>query len=556
MIHAESIVVMRKDKIGLAVFMSLLIMPVGLCAQQRSMTEILAIAQQHYSEKGSAIGTRAATTVEMIPSSCFIQLRDDHESFYLCNMPDAGFVLVSADQEMPEILGYSKTSIDPAKGLPPGLLHVMNSYVGMSVNDPITKAPFSAQTQVGPLLTTTWDQGTPYNNMCPRDGATRSMTGCVATSAAQLMKYYKWPTVTPSGKIEYTTNSKKINVSIDLSDYKFSWDLMLDAYKEGAYSNAQASAVAKLMYAIGAACQMDYSNAESGSSLLYCVQGLNQYFLYDNDMYLLLGDFVQAEQWNQLIIDELEQSQPVLMSGNTADAASGHSFVLDGYKTEGGNLYYHVNWGWSGLADGYYMLNKMTPTEGGAGMGSGSYNDQQLIVLNCKPDDGVTTPVYGQIGSLELSKNHFDSGETLLFDLSIKQLGCLFTKEFSGTVSFEIVDASGSSMQNFDFGSIDIPYGETAVGDVNGFSCSSLPDGVYSARLYLKNQKGKRIDLLTSAGWPEILVGDVESGISSLDSDLKPERSYEISGVEKKNASNQTLPAGFYIINGRKVIVK
>lgn len=547
---------MRKDIKRLAALLPTMAMTAGVCAQQRSMTEILSIAQQYYSNRTLITGTRSAAAIELIPSSHFIPSQNNLESFYLCSTQNEGFVLVSADESMPEILGYSSTAIDQSKGLPPGLLHMMKCYSGMSADAAIWKAPMSAQSQVAPMLKTTWDQGTPYNNMCPRDGSTRAMVGCIATSAAQVMKYYEWPATTPSGIIDYTTATKKIKVSIDLSDYKFAWDLMLDAYQEGSYSNAQASAVAKLMYAVGAVSQMDYASTESGASFVFCAQGMNQYFAYDNDMYLLLGDFILPEQLNSLIVDDLDKSHPVLMSGSSADDQVGHAFVLDGYKTEGGKIYYHINWGWSGLADGFYLLNNLTPSDGGVGMGAGTYNNGQLVVLNCKPDDGVTTPVFGQIGSLELSKTQFNSGERLLFDMTIKQLSCILTKEFSGSGCLEIIDQNDKLIEDFELGEVQIPFGEFMNADVRDFSYPSLSDGIYTVRLSLKNKQGKKIDLLTNAGWPEVQVGKVESGLADLSSAMNKNRIFELSGAEKKNASNRTLPAGFYVINGQKVIVK
>lgn len=534
------------------------LLPSPLFSQQRSVTEILTIAQKHYQEIGwPESSTRAPESIEIVPSSRIIPRVADQEYFYLCNSRENGFVVVSADQQMPEVLGYSTNGYEAKRGLPPGLLYVMGGYARMSEKASVSRATQSVQASVGPLLKTAWDQSIPYNNMCPRDGISRSMTGCVATAAAQLMKYYEWPKAKASGVIEYATDTKNINVSIDLSDYGFAWNMMLDTYLEGKYTNAQASAVSKLMYAVGAVCKMDYTSMESGASLIECTKGMNQYFAYDNDLYLLLGSNVEDEQWNRLIVKELDEFRPVLMSGISSGDNAGHAFVLDGYETRGGDIYYHVNWGWSGAGDGYYLVNHMTPTSGGIGAGMGSYNDFQLIVLNCQPDDGKTTPVYGCIQSLELSKSAFQSGEEILFDATINNLCCMLSMEFAGSVFFEFIDENGTCVEQFDLEDIRITTEESLYGTIENLSCPPLSDGIYSFRMLLKKENGNKIELYSNNPWPTIRIGDVtENGLIELLQEKTSERIIDMMGIEKKNASNQKLPAGFYVIGDRKVIVK
>ncbi len=538
--------------------LAIIALPASLCAQQRSMKEILKIAQKHFEEiEVSENATRSTESIQLIPSSQLISVSANRESFYLYNTQHDGFVLVSADEQMPEILGYSTIGYDKNRGLPPGLMYVMSGYAGLLDNPAASRAPFSAQSSVGSYIKTAWDQGAPYNNMCPRDGHSRAMTGCVATAAAQLMKYYEWPKAKPSGIIEYVTETKKIDVSIDLSDYGFAWDKMLDTYKEGQYTNAQASAVSKLMYAVGAVSKMDYSSRESAASFVDCAKGMNKYFAYDNDLYMLFGDFMNAEQWNELIVEELDNSRPVLMSGMSKGEETGHAFVLDGYETKGGRLYYHVNWGWSGEGDGYYLVNNMTPTASGIGVGMGSYNDFQMIVLNCQPDDGKTTPVYGSVQSLEVSKDAFDSGENILFDVTLNYLSCMLSKDFDGTLYFEFVDERGKSVEEICLGKVEFRAADPLVGSIEGLAVPSLVDGIYTSRMYVKNDNGKKIDLFIRESWPVIRVGDVEeNALPGILQDRILESVTDLMGIEKKNASNQKLPAGFYIIGGRKVIIK
>ena len=43
--------------------------------------------------------------------------------------------------------------------------------------------------QIGPLMQTTWGQGSPYNSFTPSN----TPTGCVAVATAQIMRYHEWP---------------------------------------------------------------------------------------------------------------------------------------------------------------------------------------------------------------------------------------------------------------------------------------------------------------------------------------------------------------------------
>ncbi len=532
---------------------ALAFVPGLLTAQGRSIEDVRQIAQAYFEQQSPEIATRGNMAIDYIPSSSFLEGLSGQEAFYLCNLPEGGYVLVSTDISLPEILGSSLSPYRADKELPAGLRGLMQSYAALS--DPASvKAPMSASTFVAPMLKTKWNQDDPFNRMCPRDGATRSMVGCVATAAAQVMKYYCWPEKKGSGKISYVTESKKISVSVDLSENTLAWDLMLDEYLPDKFSNAQANAVAKLMYTVGAACNMDYSNIESGSSLIQASQGLSQYFGYDKDMCVLFGDLVPAATWNEIIAEEINQSRPVMFSGAEASGA-GHAFVLDGYETRGGNIYYHINWGWGGIGDGNYLVTNLTPSGTGIGAGQGTYNNVQLILINCQPDDGKQNPVLAQVDEITMSKTKFDSGEDILFDMEMKNVFCMLTKEFSGSLKFEFVNESGVVLREESPVDVDLPIDQGLTGTLSNFYTEALPDGVYSVRMYLKDRDGRSIQCIPNKPWPKFLVGSADA-IDRIAQDAEVPNVYNLMGNRIKNASGESLPAGFYVKDGNKVLVQ
>lgn len=532
---------------------SLAFSSLSLSALTRSQGEIRQIAQSYFEQHASSF-TRGTSSIEYLPSSIFVKDLQGQEAFYLCNHPSEGFVLVPTDASMPEIFGYSSTSYHAGSELPSGLISLMHGYAAMS--EGITfHVPLSAQTSVEPMLKTKWDQGDPFNRMCPRDGTTRSTVGCVATAAAQVMKYYRWPEKRGTGKISYVTHSQKIPVSVDLSENTLAWDLMLDEYLPDKFSNAQANAVAKLMYAVGAASQMDYSYVGSGSSLILAAQGLSQYFGYDKDMFLLFGDFIPTETWNELIVREINQARPVVLSGFDANG-SGHAFVLDGYDVKNGSVYYHINWGWNGNADGYYLVTNLTPTGNGSGSGLGSYDKKQMILLNFQPDDGKTNPVYAQVDRIIPNKTTFKSGEEILFDLELKDVFCFQPTDFSGSLQFEVVNESGAVLYEESLQGIKIPFNLSVSGTRKDFHIQSLPDGVYTLRMYLMQDDGKTFECISGTPWPKMIVGNGEASIDGVVQEAKAPSVYDLKGVKIKTASKQLLPAGFYVEEGRKVLVR
>ena len=70
------------------------------------------------------------------------------------------------------------------------------------------------------------------------------------------------------------------------------------------------------------------------------------------------------DNWIDLIYNELYQGRPVVYGGEGTDV--GHEFVCDGYMYEGGDLF-HINWGWGGMSDGYFVLSVLNPDEQGIG---------------------------------------------------------------------------------------------------------------------------------------------------------------------------------------------
>lgn len=316
-------------------------------------------------------------------------------AFYIFNMGGSkdGFVIVSGDDRMEPVFGYSTNSSYDATSVPDGLKWMLDTYSKCieSLNGSTTKrtAPQTraSYTAIEPLIQTQWNQYWPYNLQCPQKDGEYPPTGCVATAMAQILYYYttnnylnnNW-IISSEAIPSYTFNGTTYEA---LEATTFDWSSMKTTYSWDDSDESAQAAVAKLMKYCGYAAEMQYGYGGDGSAALTPFKQFYKYFGFSKKTKKAYRDnYTTAEEWNELIYNELKESRPVLYSGQTS-YNSGHQFICDGYD---GNGYFHINWGWGGWTDGYYLLSDLTPSDRESGNG---YNTGQDIVYNLikKTDD-------------------------------------------------------------------------------------------------------------------------------------------------------------------------
>lgn len=248
---------------------------------------------------------------------------------------------------------------------------------------------------MSPLLgNIAWDQTAPYNAKCPSvklyddwgdpAGTGAAATGCVATAVGQIMYYHKWPAV-GHGSVEYTSEGEDdtMNISVTFEGTVYDWDSMLPSLSNDSPSQA-VDAVSTLLYHVGAGLESVYG-AATGAQDISVAPALIKYFDYDRGIRYLARDWVPGNEWDSIIINELNNKRPIAYGGVTR-RHEGHFFVVDGVDEDG---YYHINWGWSGMENGYYLLSLLEPGQqgaGGADSGEAFHYSQNMIV-------GIQPPV-------------------------------------------------------------------------------------------------------------------------------------------------------------------
>ena len=313
-------------------------------------------------------------------------------SYYVFNDGEGqGFVIAGADDRVPAVLGYSSNGKFDPQNMPENMKAWLESYDDQMAylnEHPEAAAPRKTVSgaSISPLLQSEWDQGNPYNLLCPEDGGQHSATGCVATAMAQVMYFHQWPKQTAAEIPGYKSSEKGFVMSAIPAGKSIDWDNMLPKYT-GGETDAQKQAVAELMLLCGTAVQMNYTASSSAASTSYVADAWVNYLDYDAATIYEDRSNYRLAAWNQKVYDELAAGRPVLYAG--LSSGGGHAFVIDGY---GGDDYFHVNWGWGGGSNNYFLLSILDPGSNsgiGASSSTDGYSYDQGAIFGAQPNTGV-----------------------------------------------------------------------------------------------------------------------------------------------------------------------
>lgn len=368
-------------------------------AEQINQSKASAIAQNFLSKINTSITTQSNNRLTLAYTAKSVS-NPTQNCFYVFNKGiKDGFIIVAADDcVLTEVLGYCNYGEYDNNNLPANFKWWIDQYqreidyaIKNRLSTTSTIQPFA--TSVSPLLgNIAWNQGDPYNLLCPTltnaSGETeRTVTGCVATATAQVMRYYKWP-AKGTGSNSYTWEKGGKTLSVDFSKSTYDWDNMTETYNSNS-STTEKNAVAKLMYDCGVSCNMEYNLSSAGGSAASAydqIEGLYNYFGYDLGMEHLTRDYYKLTDWNSIIKNEIDNSRPILYRGT--GSGGGHAFIIDGYNASG---YFHFNWGWGGSSDGYFVTTALNPGELGIGGGAGGYNYNQGMTIGIQPAQASST---------------------------------------------------------------------------------------------------------------------------------------------------------------------
>ena len=387
------------------------------------------------------------------------------EPFYIFNVENkGGFVIISGDDRMPDILGYSDHGSLDLQTAPCNVKWLLGYY--KKVANSLTEQPNKVKTRsidrssmsfISPLITTTWDQGTPYNDLCPVYNGHRCITGCVATAMAQVIYYNRWPQGATNKVEAYTSQPLGIEMP-ELDPTEFAWDNMTNAD------------ISRLMLYCGQSVKMEYGVDGSGANPMMIAPALINVFGYSQTTHQVYRNSYQDDDWELLLYKELSEGRPIIYDGQ--GSGGGHEFVCDGYD---GNGRFHFNWGWSGSEDGFFALTNLNP-------GGSDYTSDQTATISIQPPTGnvvnrpkaVVKEVYyggSRIVSRQASGSFTDINlsSTLVSDLS---------ESMSLQIGYGLYDSDGLQQVLYEE-SHTFPVGEEYRMDATFAIPSTISDGTY-----------------------------------------------------------------------------
>lgn len=489
---------------------------------------------------------------------------------------DNGFVLLNRNSSSNSIIGYSKTRYDK-NHLPDGLKWWMKMAENsiQTQNNSTSFSKRAAVTAVEPFITTTWNQEKPYYYLCPKSGTSYCLTGCVATTLAQVLKYYEYP-ATAKGEGAYTLNEKETSKKITTT---YDWANMKDSYKSTELRfSTPVKAVAALMRDCGYATYMNYSTDGSGTSDIYMALALRENFKYDSlaIKYYDRG-YYDDEEWKDMVYSTLSKKMPVMYAGANEDGTSAHEFLLCGIDAVG--LVY-VNWGWGGSGDGFYDLDMLKYF-------GNEFNHNQSMVIGTKPQE--TPDTSDKFESMWIA----DAIDYAVEDEDVLKMSFLYLfnysiLDFNGTIDLTLEDKTDKS--NVTYLNL-IDTHEKGVGRIQPFygyyfvdedteemepvyieGLKSLAPGIYRMCLTAKEDRDQQRQIVRNAGGiqyatlkklssGQVLVSNAD--VDDISTDIQTvrtsshqngqEKTYNLRGMGLNMDAHQQRK-GIYIINGKKVI--
>ena len=560
---------MKKNLLLLLVFAA-----VAVCgnARERTLAEKQALARQFVHAPERMKKAQAKSHAEW--SVLF-----DNGVLTVMGCDNTGFAIVVNDDQLGTVAGYSDAAYDETnEGLKWFLNNVSSSLSDNRLSTINRKAAVPPSEKYKPsvdhLLTSTWNQNSPYNDLCPKDTKGAGYpSGCVATALSQIMYFHKYPE-TGQGSKQYSFKPAEgvgELLSANFGETTYDWAHMLDNYVSGSYTEEQGNAVATIMLHCGVAVEMNYTPTGSGAYSSEARNGLVSFFKYHQNAGLLYRTYYSLEEWMDIIYNELNCNRPIYYAGADANRG-GHAFVLDGYDSKG---FVHINWGWGANGgNGYYDITLLNPS------GYEFSQGQDMIIGIDKPDADIVYESH-VVSEYPLTVSKFStmlnvSPGTSLWNLCgykwSGQVGVILKK---ATQTYVLKSVTAKDVAN----RYDVLSSLTDKDATLDGMCklpSGIADGEYRLFIGSKDDRdtdwclvrrsnnavnnykvtvadGKLAGLVadTDDTWPHEMATAIQT--VTLNKDLDHTKVYNLRGQFVGNDIN-ALPSGVYIVGGKKVV--
>jgi hypothetical protein len=340
--------------------------------QKVSEQEALNLSAQFLQKKTPGLTATTPPTMETIVTQ---RLKNGSPAYYILQASEGeGYVVMAAERAAEPILGYSSTGNFDPTNIPPALQFLLDDYrdqlefidskhlhptpqITQKWNNLTETSTAENTVIVQPLIKTKWGQGQYYNSQCPTGGSltANALTGCVATTMAQIMYYWSFPIREQTTLATAVDNDPSDGISGTFTTQVgggYHWGNMSTQLNQFS-TPVEVAEVANLMYDCGVAADMNYGFGASGATDYHASHGMHNFFGYE-DPYIYLKEDFSTSEWLTKLKTNLNAGYPIFYAG---DGNGAHAWVVDGYDDENK---FHMNWGWDGSSlDGYWLLTNL-----------------------------------------------------------------------------------------------------------------------------------------------------------------------------------------------------
>ena len=453
-------------------------------AQKRSLAEAAKVATGFFhAEEVDAMQMKEEEGSRRLQKKVMDYTSDAYYMFR--NKEDNRLVVISGDQRMQSILGYTDNAIEDNM-MPDGLAELLTTYKKQyAALSPDCQTECKSNLNKGERLLKTpdWGQWAPFNLRTPLSYP----TGCAATAMSIVMRYHQWPVMGQGSKTHIWKDSV---MTADFEHTRYDWDNMPMSYDS--YTTAQAEAVSLLMRHAGIAVEMYYAAESSGARQSLVPGALTQYFRYAATTRLVSAADYDAATWEKMMRSEIDADRPVIYTGESTMGRGSHGFVLDGYRD---NLF-HFNFGWNGSGNGYFAISAFSSTSTAF-----EFANQQQAVIGIKPlrEDNCAPLTLECEGKYE---GFYSDLTTLTANTSVSiHLSSLTAlRQWNGKLRWELCDAEGNVKEAFDSKTVSINGGNSQSIDFSFDSSTTAIKGSYLRLMACENGKEEWTFVLNAKG--------------------------------------------------------
>lgn len=453
-------------------------------AQKRSLAEAAKVATGFFhAEEVDAMQMKEEEGSRRLQKKVMDYTSDAYYMFR--NKEDNRLVVISGDQRMQSILGYTDNAIEDNM-MPDGLAELLTTYKRQyAALSPDCQTVCKSNLNKGERLLKTpdWGQWAPFNLRTPLSYP----TGCAATAMSIVMRYHQWPVMGQGSKTHIWKDSV---MTADFEHTRYDWDNMPMSYDS--YTTAQAEAVSLLMRHAGIAVEMYYAAESSGARQSLVPGALTQYFRYAATTRLVSAADYDAATWEKMMRSEIDADRPVIYTGESTMGRGSHGFVLDGYRD---NLF-HFNFGWNGSGNGYFAISAFSSTSTAF-----EFANQQQAVIGIKPlrEDNCAPLTLECEGKYE---GFYSDLTTLTANTSVSiHLSSLTAlRQWNGKLRWELCDAEGNVKEAFDSKTVSINGGNSQPIDFSFAPSTTATKGSYLRLMACENGKEEWTFVLNAKG--------------------------------------------------------